>query len=187
MINQDGNSRTVSRNSRNTCTTCCNKILSGTKTWLSKSCNEYAKWKLQETLGHPYNSTVYTHTHTHTYAYLHFNKAKLFSLWRRTSCTYDSDAGSMYYIQPVTVRRSITPRIATIITSNHLLPGIFDISRYTWQLSLWSGNAPERGTASISNIYTKMYWHRYSNYRWWTNDPKYQTNRLFLFIYRFSF
>lgn len=106
----------------------------------------------------------YIHTHTHTYAYLHFNKAKLFSLWRRTSCTYDSDAGSMYYIQPVTVRRSITPRIATIITSNHLLPGIFDISRYTWQLSLWQ-NAPERGTASISNIYTKMYWHRYSNYR----------------------
>lgn len=104
------------------------------------------EWKLQETLGHPYNSTI--HTCTHTYACLHFNKAKLFSLWRRTSCTYDSNASSMYYIQPVTVRRSITQRIA-IITSNHLLPGIFDISRYTWQLSLWSGNAAERGTASV--------------------------------------
>lgn len=143
------------------------------------------EWKLQETLGHPYNSTI--HTCTHTYACLHFNKAKLFSLWRRTSCTYDSNASSMYYIQPVTVRRSITQRIA-IITSNHLLPGIFDISRYTWQLSLWSGNAAERGTASVTNIYTKMHGYRYSNYRWWTNDPNELLSVIvFVFICRFSF
>lgn len=53
----------------------------------------------------------------------------------------------MYYIEPVTVRRSITPRIATIITSNHLLRGIFDVSLDMYvssELSLRSENAPEQ-------------------------------------------
>lgn len=140
------------------------------------------EWKLQETLGHPYNSTI--HTCTHTYACLHFNKAKLFSLWRRTSCTYDSNASSMYYIQPVTVRRSITQRIA-IITSNHL--DIRHISIYMATIAM-KRKCGRTWNSFCSNIYTKMHGYRYSNYRWWTNDPNELLSVIvFVFICRFSF
>lgn len=61
MINQDGNSRTNSRNA------CCNRILSGTKTWLSKSCNEYANENCKKLLATRIIPR-YTHAHIHMHA-----------------------------------------------------------------------------------------------------------------------
>lgn len=95
------------------------------------------EWKLQETVGHPYN---FTRVHTRISTKLNYSLCGCCKLYLRV-------ASSMYYIEPVTVRRSITPRIATIITSNHLLRGIFDVSLDMYvssELSLRSENTPEQ-------------------------------------------